>query len=302
MNSEERFYLIQRLEEKLDIKFTDIQLDFLMDNRAQLLLMSRRAGKDLLLKARVAISMVEHCLDENYHYIGLFCLENTSLNAVVAADIERYVDMLLPPHLKALKKEASYSRVGATLTIGRAKLSVRPKARQIYANIPEVDMVGARFHEVYINEFGTSLSSTRDLVDVAIASTLEFRDNEGKVHIVGTPRFGITEEDVENTFDLFVIKKAPGLESDNLLGIGSISIDGSAITTGTIRTDSIRIGDLASDVLTTVPRQPDPNSFWLRTPEELPTMRFTINADDLQPIRLDETREEREARRSLFEL
>ena len=268
MNSEQRFYLIQRLEEKLDIKFTDIQLDFLMDDRSQLALMSRQTGKDLLLRAKVAISIVEHCLDEKPYYIGMFCLENTFMNVIELAEIERNIDMLLPPYLKALNKDTNYNRTEATLIMGRVKLSIRPRVRQ-FGNMSEI--VGARFHEVYINEFGTSLSATKDLVDVAIMCTLEFEDNRGGVHIVGTPRLGLTEEDVDNTFSSFVIKKAPGLQMEEPIGVGTISIDGMS---GTITADRISIGRIADDVLTTVPRQETEFNGFFTTPEEWPTLRF----------------------------
>lgn len=180
MDIKRRFRLIEKMAERLNIEFTDIQLDFLFENNdyhATCYQMPRVSGKDFITKIRTVIRMLEVLEDGNDYFNMLIVSPTTQMsNKIMNETIDMAVSMLPIKFKNQLR--CFNSRNEKYLQIFNFKVR--------YLTISDTTLesgflCGCRLNEVIINEYNDmNIGNTIDAVRCCLI------DEEGPLFLLGT--------------------------------------------------------------------------------------------------------------------
>lgn len=240
MDIKRRFQLIERVAKILQVEFTDIQLEFLLeetDFRSVCYKMPRVTGKDYITKIKIVIRMLEELENGNRFNMGIVCPSSVACNSLASQTVDLLAKLLPISDVRKMRYESS----GRQILIELYSMKIFFFKAEGLTNHDYTH--GVRLNEAIVNEF--NYYNLGDIIDYLKTSLI---DEEGPLFLIGTPnRASITQSIVNQSLEErnFEIKTPDNYESSLTdeesfeREYASLWIDSDSITRGPIFGDNI---------------------------------------------------------------
>lgn len=233
MDIKRRFKLINKIQERLDVEFTDIQLEFLLEDtnyHSVCYQMPRQSGKDFITQIRIVIRILEELEDGNYLNMMIVSNNEHASSQLMSKTVDILVKMLPIQHSKFITIDTPGNKY---LEVHNIRIYFKPLQ---FFGINGGSCRGIRINEAIINEFGTL--NLKDIIDSLRVLLL---DKNGPLFLIGTlnPN-SLLFNSVNNVITKerkFDIKR----EDDNELDLPTVFDEMQGTAWDTIETGSISI-------------------------------------------------------------
>lgn len=176
-----KYVLVNMIEERLNITFTNEQLAYIFNEDANLLMTApRKYGKDLITAVKIALQLL---LNDDYR-IGVLCTSKETARMLYEQIKDLFTRINMDNQISSCNK--------SILTIRMHNNS------QVSLFSSESDMRGHRLNEAYIVEF-----CHQSGIDTAInrARMLTAHSSDYKINVIGTPTSNMSMETILNSLN-----------------------------------------------------------------------------------------------------
>lgn len=176
-----KYVLVNMIEERLNITFTNEQLAYIFNEDADLLMTApRRYGKNLITAVKIVLQLL---LNDNYR-IGVLCISRDSARILYEQIKDLFTEINMDNQISSCNK--------SILTIKMHNNS------QVSLFSSESDMRGHKLNEVHIVEFYHQ-SGIDNVINRA--RMLTARSSDYKINVIGTPISSMSMETILNSLN-----------------------------------------------------------------------------------------------------
>lgn len=178
MDIKRRFKLINKIQERLDVEFTDIQLEFLLedtDYHSVCYQMPRVSGKDFIIQIKIVIRMLEELEDGNYFNMMIVSKNEHCSSQLMSKTVDILVKMLPIQHSRFTTVNGPENKY---LEICNIRIYFKSLS---FFRVNGGSCRGLRLNEAIINEF-----DTLDLKDIIDSLRILLLDKNGPLILIGT--------------------------------------------------------------------------------------------------------------------